>query len=160
MFPSRVPTDRDTPSPEPLVQRVDSVHSFILFIHSFIHSFIIFIHSSFIRYIHSLHSFILHSFCSFIHSFYSFILFIHCIHSFIHSFVIYIHYIHSFFIHSVHSFIHSIHSSIHSCMPARVPKKAPSYIHTGKTLGHRPLSPKQTEDLHTKGCGLIPQRDR
>ena len=68
MFPSRVPTDRDTPSPEQLAQRVDSVHSFILFIHSIqslyslIHSFIIFIHSSFIL-------FILSFIYSFIHSF-------------------------------------------------------------------------------------------
>ena len=33
MFPNRVPTDRDTPSPEPLTKRGDSTHSFI---HSFI----------------------------------------------------------------------------------------------------------------------------
>ena len=34
MFPNRFPTDRDTPSPEPLAKRGDSV---FLFIHSFIH---------------------------------------------------------------------------------------------------------------------------
>ena len=39
MFPNRVPTDRDTPSPEPLAKRRDSIYLFIyLFIHSFIHS--------------------------------------------------------------------------------------------------------------------------
>jgi len=29
MLPNRVPTDRDTPSPEPLAQRGDSIYSFI-----------------------------------------------------------------------------------------------------------------------------------
>jgi len=45
---------------------------------------------------------------------------------------------------------------IHSCMSARVPKKELSYI-WGKTQGHHPWSPMQTEGLHTMGCGLVPQ---
>ena len=35
-------------------------------------------------------------------------------------------------------------------------KKEPSHI-WGKIYGHRPRSPTQTEGLHTKGCGLVPQ---
>ena len=30
----------------------------------------------------------------------------------------------------------------------------------GKTYGHCPQSPMQTEGLHTMGCGLVPQGDR
>ena len=37
MFPNRVQTDSDTPSPEPLAKREDSIHPFI---YSFIHSFV------------------------------------------------------------------------------------------------------------------------
>jgi len=51
-----------------------------------------------------------------------------------------------------------IHSFIHACMSAGVPKKEPSCI-WGKTYGHRPLSPMQMEGLHTMGCSLVPQGD-
>ena len=51
-----------------------------------------------------------------------------------------------------------IHSFIHSCNCAAVPKKEPSYIWE-KTEGHCPRSPTQTEVLHTMGCGLVPQGD-
>ena len=40
MSPNRVPTDKDTLSPEPLAKGGDSIYLFIyLFIHLFIHSF-------------------------------------------------------------------------------------------------------------------------
>jgi hypothetical protein len=51
-----------------------------------------------------------------------------------------------------------VHSLIHSCMSAGVPKKEPSYIR-GKAIGHRPWSPMQMESLHTMGCSLVPQGD-
>jgi len=51
----------------------------------------------------------------------------------------------------------SFHSFIHVCLPESQKMSPPTYI-WGKTWGHRPRSPTQTEVLHTMRCGMVPQR--